>query len=64
LHPEEYIQEALDVEGLEEELLKVRRNLSIADTKSSAYPKVTFMGTGSCIPNKNRNTSGILIETR
>lgn len=28
------------------------------------YPKILFLGTGSCIPNKTRNTSGILVKLR
>lgn len=32
-------------------------------TDNNIYPKITFLGTGSCIPSKTRNTSGILMYT-
>ncbi|GLV41872.1 Ribonuclease Z [Carabus blaptoides fortunei] len=62
--PSQYIDETLSVEGFSDALkqLKVelasKKNLTIGE-----YPRILFLGTGSCIPNKTRNTSGILIET-
>ena len=32
--------------------------------KAPRYPRVVFLGTGSCIPSKYRNVSSILIHTR
>jgi hypothetical protein len=31
-------------------------------TNSLKFPQITFLGTGSAIPNKSRNTSGILVS--
>jgi len=64
IDPAEYVQEIMDVEGISEDLESLKRKLLIADVKGSIYPRITFLGTGSCIPNKTRNTSGILVETR
>jgi ribonuclease Z len=58
------VQETMDEEGFGEELEQLKKKLSIADVKGQLYPRVTFLGTGSCIPNKTRNTSGILVETK
>merc|ERR1712001_411581 len=34
---------------------------SVINTHQS-YPKITFLGTGSSVPSKYRNVSGILVE--
>lgn len=64
LQPEEYINETLHVKRFREALHEMERQLTKltrpADTKE--YPKILFLGTGSCIPNKTRNTSGILLQ--
>lgn len=33
-----------------------------ARSDSTEYPRVVFLGTGSCIPSKTRNTSAIVIQ--
>lgn len=58
------MQETMDEEGFGEELEQLKKKLAIADVKGQLYPRVTFLGTGSCIPNKTRNTSGILVQTK
>ncbi|XP_065342080.1 ribonuclease Z, mitochondrial-like [Cloeon dipterum] len=63
IDPQLYVEECLVEAGFEEELKSLSRKLQIADVKGAVYPRVTFLGTGSCIPNKTRNTSGILVET-
>ncbi|XP_030751633.1 ribonuclease Z, mitochondrial isoform X3 [Sitophilus oryzae] len=64
LDPEEYVRETMTEEfvvvhnELKQKLTDAARSLTI-----KGYPKVLFLGTGSCIPNKTRNTSGILLHT-
>ncbi|XP_017785544.1 PREDICTED: ribonuclease Z, mitochondrial isoform X2 [Nicrophorus vespilloides] len=64
LNPKEYVEEGMKVVDVEDTLPELERKLS--EKKSTLvvneYPKVLFMGTGSCIPNKTRNTSGILLQ--
>jgi ribonuclease Z len=63
LNPKEYVNESLAQEGFPVSLEALKSSLSDAVPISSrVYPRVTFLGTGSCIPNKTRNTSGILVE--
>jgi hypothetical protein len=53
------------VDGFPEVLAELKEKLT--ETKADAlrkFPQVLFLGTGSCIPNKTRNTSGILVHTR
>lgn len=66
LMPTQYIEETMDVEGFRDSLQELKINLlnGKIGLNIKNYPKVLFLGTGSCIPNKTRNTSGILIETR
>lgn len=64
LKPAEYIEETM----AEVDFANVLNNLktqigAVKDTKTRAYPSFVFLGTGSCIPNKTRNTSGILFQT-
>ncbi|KAJ2939219.1 hypothetical protein O0L34_g8533 [Tuta absoluta] len=65
LNIQEYIQETMNMDGFVDALEQFRR---IVDTKrlgtlgSKEYPKVVFLGTGSCIPSKTRNTSAIVVH--
>ena len=48
------------------ELAKARKQVKVALKKyqnEPEFPKVTFLGTGSSVPNKYRNVSSILIES-
>lgn len=58
-----YAEETAAVEGLEASLVQMRADqASSTPISDKDYPRVTFLGTGSSIPNKTRNTSGILVE--
>ncbi|CAH0751050.1 unnamed protein product, partial [Diatraea saccharalis] len=65
LHVQDYIQEAMDVDGFAASLDHFRRQVEgmrYAKTDCKEYPKVVFLGTGSCIPSKTRNTSAIVLH--
>ncbi|XP_044758744.1 ribonuclease Z, mitochondrial isoform X2 [Coccinella septempunctata] len=64
LKPKEYIEETLSVDGVPTALQDLNAKLQTAVKKvfPTDYPRILFLGTGSCIPNKTRNTSGILLE--
>ncbi|CAH1109294.1 unnamed protein product [Psylliodes chrysocephalus] len=63
LNPHEYINESLNVQELMGELRKLKiKMLKKTNEVGDDYPKLLFLGTGSCIPNKTRNTSGILVS--
>ncbi|XP_063380691.1 ribonuclease Z, mitochondrial [Cydia fagiglandana] len=66
LHVQDYYQETMDVEGFGACLDKFReevQNLRYSNNQSSnEYPKIVFLGTGSCIPSKTRNTSAIIVH--
>jgi ribonuclease Z len=64
INPQEYISETMSEAGFPEELAKLQENLGKSSMDPAVYPRVTFLGTGSCIPNKTRNTSGILLEIK
>lgn len=60
----EFIAETYKVDGFKEKLAEVKKDiLNATPTDNNVYPKITFLGTGSCIPSKTRNTSGILMYT-
>ncbi|XP_044732048.1 ribonuclease Z, mitochondrial isoform X2 [Chrysoperla carnea] len=61
---EEDVAEARNTEGFIDILDDLKTNLALLRLKKPKIenPYVLFLGTGSCIPNKTRNTSGILIK--
>ncbi|XP_018570801.1 ribonuclease Z, mitochondrial [Anoplophora glabripennis] len=64
VNPAEYLKETMEVENFSSTLQELCNNLK-RDRKNldiSQYPQILFLGTGSCIPNKTRNTSGILLK--
>ncbi|CAG4979541.1 unnamed protein product [Colias eurytheme] len=65
LHIQDYIQETMDVDGFVPSLEQFRRlvdTMRYAKSDAKEYPKVVFLGTGSCIPSKTRNTSAIVLQ--
>lgn len=71
LKPQSYIKECYEEEKFEPALLSAKAKLESTSLKEyqekstpQNYPDVIFLGTGSCIPNKTRNTSGILVNIR
>ncbi|XP_035458364.2 uncharacterized protein LOC118281764 isoform X4 [Spodoptera frugiperda] len=65
LHIQSYIQETMDVDGFVGSLEQFRHlvdGMRYARCDSKEYPKVVFLGTGSCIPSKTRNTSAIVLH--
>ncbi|XP_072394529.1 ribonuclease Z, mitochondrial isoform X2 [Diabrotica undecimpunctata] len=61
LNPTEYLEETYNVADFKTVLETLKSNLSSKTVSRDEFPKILFLGTGSCIPNKTRNTSGILL---
>ncbi|XP_067209587.1 ribonuclease Z, mitochondrial isoform X3 [Linepithema humile] len=65
LHSEEYINEVFETEGFLDVLAELQTDIN-ARTKElsigTEYPKIVMLGTGSSVPSKVRNTSGILLR--
>jgi ribonuclease Z len=60
-----FIEETQCMDGFSEVLAELKEKLIETETDAvRKFPQVVFLGTGSCIPNKTRNTSSILIHTR
>ncbi|XP_046394521.1 ribonuclease Z, mitochondrial isoform X2 [Ischnura elegans] len=62
MNHQEFIDETMAVDGFLKSLEDLKAKLKTYPSHESSFPKILFLGTGSCIPNKTRNTSGILIE--
>ncbi|XP_014248785.1 ribonuclease Z, mitochondrial [Cimex lectularius] len=62
INPEEYKNEVLGDDNLRNELIKLKNELTSQDSTQQQNPSFIFFGTGSCIPNKVRNTSAILLN--
>lgn len=56
----------MKVEGFSTALNELKQQINEHGNNRTikSFPKVIFLGTGSCIPNKTRNTSGILLQMR
>lgn len=56
----------MKVNGFKESLKKLKTVIESENLSNEVeeYPKIIFFGTGSCIPNKTRNTSAIMIHTK
>ncbi|XP_071444662.1 ribonuclease Z, mitochondrial [Hetaerina americana] len=59
---QEFIDETMAVDGFIESFEELKKRLRGFPAHENSFPRILFLGTGSCIPNKTRNTSGILIE--
>lgn len=62
--PDEYIKEIEQIDGFPGALETLKEKIASCNKtdRTEQYPRVVFLGTGSCIPNKNRNVSSILVH--
>ncbi|CAG5092791.1 Similar to RNaseZ: Ribonuclease Z [Cotesia congregata] len=59
------IKEAMDVDGFLDVLAELQTEINARSKfieSMDKFPKIVMLGTGSCVPNKVRNTSGILVR--
>lgn len=69
MNPAEYIAETKAFPGFVDSLDDLHSQLATNYdnqilARGEDYPKIVFLGTGSCIPNKTRNVSSVLVHTR
>lgn len=66
IYPEEYVNEILRLDGVQSALKELKELSTVNELvqRQMQFPKVVFLGTGSCIPNKTRNVSSILVHTK
>lgn len=65
LTPKIYLEEVYVMDGFSDTLKDVKeqmKQISGSIVSQRRGPRITFLGTGSSIPNKTRNTSGILLH--
>lgn len=66
LHPKEYVDEVFEIDGFLDALAELQADINARmktlSMHRNEYPKIVMLGTGSSIPSKVRNTSGILLR--
>lgn len=64
INPEEDTREVMELQDFTVKLNELKSKVAaLKTTEDGSYPEFIFLGTGSCIPNKTRNTSAILVHT-
>ncbi|XP_029456094.1 zinc phosphodiesterase ELAC protein 2 [Rhinatrema bivittatum] len=62
----QFVTEAMEIPGFQEQVLECQRSLTAAPTSSTEstekYPEIVFLGTGSAVPMKIRNVSSTLVN--
>ncbi|GAB1610816.1 zinc phosphodiesterase ELAC protein 2-like [Argonauta hians] len=63
----EFVREAWKMEGFEKQLKEFHvkskeHSVNVAENVSKQSPEILFLGTGSSVPSKRRNVSGILVQ--
>lgn len=66
LNIKQYLNETMGIENFPNLLKQLKYDISEKKKQLTIKKdaKILFLGTGSCIPNKTRNTSGILVKLR
>ncbi|XP_065203622.1 ribonuclease Z, mitochondrial [Planococcus citri] len=67
MNPQSIIEDLYVIESFKSEYDKLKSDLAAvseqvkSENEKNPFPIITFLGTGSSVPNKSRNTSGILV---